>query len=93
MLLFWVCCALGTLNPVLAQITYSQYDTRDDITQTTFVNNGYEDLYIGISDQLAEDPNLIQEIKDWVTDGSASLYRATRSVCVCVGEMCVCKLK
>ena len=42
-------------------------------------NNGYEDILIAISPEIAEDAQIIDNLKILFTEASEELYKATRS--------------
>ena len=43
-----------------------------------FQDNGYSELLVGISPDVPESPEMLEELKQLLTKASASLYRATR---------------
>ena len=45
---------------------------------THFQDNGYSELLVGISPDVPESPEIVEELKQLLTKASASLYRATR---------------
>ena len=56
-------------------VTHLLYDFLHD---DHFQDNGYSELLVGISPDVPESPEIVEELKQLLTKASASLYRATR---------------
>ena len=72
---FNFCCAIYVLIIHISDITLAC--GRSSIT---LQNNGYSNILVAISDEVPDNPSLLQRIREVFTEASAALYTATRFV-------------